>query len=277
MKLNSGYIASALVHAGIVGVSLLAAFLAIPEVRQTTGGETIGCNYPLNPGVITLEPSSGSPAPRGAPGPATPPVRPVLNPVDPRKMLAEYENNLRAAEAAETARINALNTPKPSRVPVRPVTRPVSVRPSGENSGAAPVAKANSAAVPELTPVRVSVPGDGDGPAGIPGAPAGGSPGRVSTDRNNAFTQDVRAKFSQAYLPLFREKGAALAANSGAGTVKLFVSPSGVARFDGWKIRPGETLFEDIVKEAIAGMPAVLPPPGGGAVVVLLEVSGFVE
>lgn len=161
------------------------------------------------------------------------------------------------------------------RVPVRPVTRPVPVHATGDATGTAPVATPSPG--PVLVPVRVSSSIDGVGSgAGPSGAPAGGVPGKDSSEPYQAFVRDVRAKFSEAYRPLFREKGSSLAGVKGAGKVKLFVSPSGVVRFDGWKTRPAETLFEDIVKEAVAAMPPVLPPPDGESLVVMFEVSGVV-
>jgi hypothetical protein len=98
-----------------------------------------------------------------------------------------------------------------------------------------------------------------------------------SGNAEKLFIGDVRGKFADIFIPLFREQGGDLSADKDSGVVKVLVSPSGLVSFAGWHRRPGDALVERLVEESIRKMPPVRTPPGGEEIIVRIEVSGKVE
>lgn len=91
------------------------------------------------------------------------------------------------------------------------------------------------------------------------------------------FVSDVRSKFANSFIPLFREQGGDSSLVKDNGVVKLHISPSGLVTFGGWQSRPTAALVERLVVESVGKMRQVIPPPGGEEIIVRIPVSAFIE
>lgn len=120
--------------------------------------------------------------------------------------------------------------------------------------------------------------GSGTGADGL-GRPTGtgANGGDGGSGREDAlFAGDVRGKFAEIFIPLFRDEGGDLDSESDRATVDVLVSASGIVSFSGWYVRPNSSVTERLVREAIRKMPPTRRPPGGKPITVRIPLKGTV-
>lgn len=291
MRSESGYIGSLVVHAALIG---LAVFLA----RMGPKPEDIRDHDPL---LLEVWPGDGSDRAPGIPGrdrgvaeglatgdksKAGPGGLPRMSTLNARSLIKTLkENEAQAArEAAEAKaktveKAKAETDSKSSKTSAKTETLDDFNKATGRTGKTA--AKVGSSHKPSAGGVSGTVVGgkgtgkgtgaDGFGRAGGKGQ-NGGDGG--SGDALKLFAGDVRGKFADVFIPLFREQGGDLESSRAEGEVRVSVSPSGLVVFSGWEIRPSDAVVERLVQAAILKMKPVRPPPGGQTITLIIPVSG---
>lgn len=308
MRSDSGYIGSFLVHLGVIGVVILFARLQPTPAREVEDQDPLllevwqGDGSERDPGIpgaargIAEGASTGDKSKMGLGAKPFTRVR-VL---DSGKLLREMkEAEARAAaEAKEEAKAAA--EAKSESTKATKTTPDEKSSKTSDKVSFADFKKANAKAGKSSSSGATSVAkssGGASGHAGISGVSVGGGTGRGTgeggfgrpngTGRNGGdggsgnaeklFVGDVKGKFADVFIPLFREQGGELSSDKDSGTVKVLVSPSGLVSFAGWFHRPSDPLVERLVIESIRKMRPVRPPPGGDEIIVRIPVSGSVE
>jgi hypothetical protein len=265
--MNSGYLGSFIIHGVLLAIGLSAASLAMTDTNHEP---------PDTDGTVILDtgPSTGESGGGGGPtSTAVTPGKPVawtpVKVIKSEELIQQWIRNRTPTTAPEP--VNPVSTP--SVRPVRPTPAPTSgPSPQVPTRTGAPTGDRRPLVAPT---VDVGGPGPGTGDVG-PGGPGPGVSGPGSGN-TAGFTASVRAGFSGAFRPLFREQGADIVSDKDSGEVKLRVSPAGNVTFAGWITRPSEPLLEKIVQRSIEAMPPVPPPPDGVEVLVRIKFTGSVE
>ncbi len=295
MRSETGYIGSFLVHLAIVGVALLLSRItpAPPEVEAHDplllevwagdGSERApgipGRDRGIAEGVVTGDKSK-----------TTPGGMKRVRSLNADKLLKTLKDNEAAA-----AREAAANEAKAKAESAKPDAKMTKTSAKTETLDAFNKATGKNAKPGKTS--STSSKATGSGKAGITGASVGSGTGKGSGadafgraggkgknggdggsgEAMKLFIGDVRGKFADIFIPLFREQGGDLESTRDRGEVKIAVSASGLVSFAGWAVRPTDPLVERLVVESIQKMRPVRTPPGGEPITVIIPVSGSVD
>lgn len=300
MRSQTGYIGSFLVHLAVIGVAVLCAKM-VPERI-----EDLEAHDPLLLEVWTGDGSERAPGIPGrekgiAQGVATGdksktslggPMR--VNTLNAKSLLKTFRDNQaqaekEAAEAKSKAESKAKSDSKSTKTSAKTETLDNFKKTAGKatpSSGkSATSGKAAGKTGGSASGISGSSVGSGSGTGKGSGADGfgrasgkgqnGGEGG--SGNRLQLWIGDVRGKFADVFIPMFEEQGGDLEASRDRGEVLIRVSPSGLASFAGWEVRPTDPLVERLVLEAILKMRPVPPPLPGEADTVIIPISGKVN
>lgn len=302
MRSDSGYIGSFLVHTAVIGVAILFARM------QPTPAREIEDQDPL---LLEVWQGDGSERDHGIPGRARGIAEGAstgdkskmglgakgftrVKPLNANKLL--HEMKVAEAKAAAEAKAEAAKTAKTAdksessaksdKVASKEKWTPDFLKNGQTKSGgksSVTGSKSTSGSKGHTGIAGSSVGGEGTGHGtGKDGFGRPNGHGRNGGDGGSGnaeklFAGDVKGKFADIFIPLFREQGGDLASDKDSGIVKVLVSPSGLVSFAGWHRRPVDSLVERLVIESIRKMLPVRTPPGGEEIIVRIPVSGSVE
>lgn len=302
MRSDSGYIGSFLVHVAVIGVAILFARMQPAPAREVEDQDPLlleiwkGDGSERDPGIpgqargIAAGASNGDKSKMGLGAKGFTRVKPL----NADKLLKEMkEADARAAaeakaEAAKEAKTSAKtdSSSKSDKVSAKEKWSPEFLKNGHSKTGGSKTTSGSKSTSGSKghsgihgSSVGAEGTGHGTGKDGL-GRPNGKGANGGDGGSGNAeklFAGDVKGKFADIFIPLFREQGGDLSSDKDSGIVKVLVSPSGLVSFAGWHRRPVDPLVERLVVESIQKMRPVRPPPGGEEIIVRIPVSGSVE